>query len=214
MSIVTGKVKKPREYRGSSGAARKLERRERLIEAAIAVYAERGYPKASVRAICQEARLTERYFYESFASGEDLLVAAFETISDQFLGVVRSADSSGGAEERIHAKLWAYYDALRQYPAAARVFFIDTVNVSARVDELFEQVIRRFEQGLARLLDMPPSDDDQLDLRLRAVSGGVHQIALAWMREDFSRSTLEVVGIAQRFCIANRWIDGETLQTG
>ena len=201
---MTENVKGQREYRGSSGADRARERRARLIEAAIAVYADRGYPKASVRAICRQAKLTERYFYESFASGEDLLVAAFETISDQLFDIVDSADSDQGPEQRIYARLWAYYDALHQSPAAARVFFIDTVNVSARVDVLFERAIRRFERRIAGLLDMPPPEGDTVDLRLRGVSGGLHQIALAWMRENFSRSTLEVVEIAQRFCIANR----------
>ncbi|MBJ7500097.1 MAG: TetR/AcrR family transcriptional regulator [Sphingopyxis sp.] len=204
MAVMTENVKGQREYRGSSGADRMRERRERLIEAAIAVYAERGYPKASVRAICKEAKLTERYFYESFASGEDLLVAAFETISDELFEVVDAADSGGEPEQRIHARLRAYYDALHQRPSATRVFFIDTVNVSKRVDVLFEHAIRRFERGMAELLDMPAPASDTVDLRLRGVSGGLHQIALAWMREDFARPTTEVVEIALRFCLAIR----------
>lgn len=204
MTVMTENVKGLREYRGSSGADRARERRERLIEAAIAVYAERGYPKASVRAICREAKLTERYFYESFASGEDLLVAAFETIAEQLFDVVNAAEGDGDPDARIHAKLWAYYDALHQRPAAARVFFIDTVNVSKRVDLLFEQAVRRFDQGMAELLGMPVPADDTVDLSLRGVTGGLHQIAVAWMREDFARPTNEVVDIAGRFVIANR----------
>ncbi len=212
---MTENVKGQREYRGSSGEDRARARRERLIEAAIAVYAERGYPKASVRAICREAKLTERYFYESFASGEDLLVAAFETISEQLFLVVNAADDGDTPGARIEARLRAYYDALHERPAAARVFFIDTVNVSERVDQLFEQAIRRFERGIAELLDMPVPDAqaEAVDLALRCVSGGLHQIALAWMRENFSRSTDEVVDVAWRFVIANRRSKDDAIRT-
>ena len=37
-------------------------------------------------AICQEAGLTERYFYESFANRDAALVAALERVSDEISG--------------------------------------------------------------------------------------------------------------------------------
>src|ERR1700741_2572051 len=70
-----------RHYGGHSTEERRLARRERLIEAATRVYGELGYRNTTVKAVCEAAGLTERYFYESFANSEALLVAAFETVS-------------------------------------------------------------------------------------------------------------------------------------
>lgn len=37
-----------------------------------------GYRNATVKAVCEAAGLTERYFYESFSNSEELLVASFQ----------------------------------------------------------------------------------------------------------------------------------------
>src|SRR6201988_5559819 len=70
-----------RNYAGLSADERRLAGRERLIEGAIRAYGELGYRNTTVKAVCEAAGLTERYFYESFANSEALLVAAFETVS-------------------------------------------------------------------------------------------------------------------------------------
>src|SRR2546421_10541252 len=83
-----------RNYAGLSAEERRLARRERLIEGAIRAYGELGYRNTTVKAVCEAAGLTERYFYESFANSEALLVAAFDTVSR------RGVDRLGGAPKR------------------------------------------------------------------------------------------------------------------
>ena len=74
-----------RHYGGHSTEERRLARRERLIEAAIRVYGKVGYRNATVKAVCEAAELTERYFYESFANSEALLIAAFDAVSHRLI---------------------------------------------------------------------------------------------------------------------------------
>ena len=52
-----------RTFKGQSQEERKAERRRRLIEAGINAFGERGYHAVTVRELCAEAQLTERYFY-------------------------------------------------------------------------------------------------------------------------------------------------------
>src|ERR1700754_2671567 len=90
-----------RNYAGLSAQERRLARRERLIEGAIRAYGELGYRNTTVKAVCEAAGLTERYFYESFANSEALLVAAFETVSRRVfnrLEEVRQEDSGKRGE--------------------------------------------------------------------------------------------------------------------
>src|SRR5262245_62037730 len=91
-----------RQYGGHSAEERRLARRERLIEAAIRVYGKVGYRTATVKAVCEAAELTERYFYESFASSEALLIAAFETVSYRLIDCLDRirAEHTGTADER------------------------------------------------------------------------------------------------------------------
>ena len=80
-----------RSYRGQSQEQRRAERRARLIEGAIAVYGERGYHQATVKAVCEAAGLTERYFYESFANSEALLIDSYNTVTYGVLGEILRA---------------------------------------------------------------------------------------------------------------------------
>ena len=57
---------KERQFKGLSLSERKQLRREKLIEAGIEAYGTHGFFAVTVKDICNEAKLTERYFYESF----------------------------------------------------------------------------------------------------------------------------------------------------
>lgn len=60
-----------RIYRGATAEARREQRRTKLIEAALDCFASRGVAHTTMRDICSQARLTDRYFYESFRNTKD-----------------------------------------------------------------------------------------------------------------------------------------------
>src|ERR1043165_7640115 len=94
-----------RNYAGLSAEERREARRERLIEGAIRAYGELGYRNTTVKAVCEAAGLPQRYFYESFANSEALLIAAFETVSRRVFTCLEEVrrEQSGPAEEGGHA---------------------------------------------------------------------------------------------------------------
>ena len=53
------------------------------------VYGERGYRNATVKAVCDSAGLTERYFYESFANSEALLCRILPAVTAVLLETLR-----------------------------------------------------------------------------------------------------------------------------
>ncbi|UOR01309.1 TetR/AcrR family transcriptional regulator [Leucobacter allii] len=59
-------------------SARRLATRERLLEAAVEVFAEEGLQGASVEAVCQRAGFTRGAFYSNFSSKEELFLALLE----------------------------------------------------------------------------------------------------------------------------------------
>ena len=77
-----------RRYGGATLAERRAERREKLIRAAVQVASRNGRDGASVTAICAEAGLTARYFYEHFPNRDALFLAAFDAVQDGLFGMV------------------------------------------------------------------------------------------------------------------------------
>ncbi|WP_433798442.1 TetR/AcrR family transcriptional regulator [Actinomycetospora sp. CA-084318] len=67
-----------RLYRGLSADERRRRRDRQLREACLDVVVERGAAAVTVEQVCARAGLTKRYFYESFADRDALLVAVLE----------------------------------------------------------------------------------------------------------------------------------------
>jgi AcrR family transcriptional regulator len=63
--------------------ARSLEKRERLQEAGLALFGERGYESTSVEAIAQRANLAVGSFYQHYRSKRQLLLALMDELLDK-----------------------------------------------------------------------------------------------------------------------------------
>ncbi|GAB3385576.1 TetR/AcrR family transcriptional regulator [Massilia agri] len=185
-----------RSYRGLSQDERRAERRARLIAAAIAVYGERGYHQATVKAVCEAAGLTERYFYESFANSEALLIDSFNAVTWSVLGAITQAAKEAGRARtaRSRAMLHAYFAALQREPQSARVFLVEIRGVSRAVDQAFDTALRAIGKEVARIVAPPGAADDEL---LQAgVVGGVIHIALRWIEDGYQPEIASVVDTA------------------
>jgi AcrR family transcriptional regulator len=191
-----------RRYRGAPPEKRRAERRERLIEAAVQVYGARGYRAATVKAVCEAAGLTERYFYESFANSEALLAAAYDAVVHLLLKRLAEAaeEAEGPPAARVRAILTAYFTALRDDPQSARLFLVEAAGVGGEVDEVLSGSLRRFADLIARTLG-----DAQEDPVLRGgVVGGVLHIALGWVGSGYEAPLERVVEAALRLCLLLR----------
>jgi AcrR family transcriptional regulator len=69
-----------RTWAGTTLDDRKATRRARLVETGLDLLGNEGTAAVSVRAVCRHAKLTERYFYESFTDREDLVLAVYEHV--------------------------------------------------------------------------------------------------------------------------------------
>jgi AcrR family transcriptional regulator len=169
-----------RAYRGVSPDNAAPSGAPKLIAAAIAVYGERGYRQATVKAVCEAAGLTERYFYESFENSEALLVTSFNAVTyavfDEITAAARTAGR--GRVARARAMLDAYFGALQREPASARVYLVEIRGVSREVDKAFDAALRAIGDEVARQLAPPGSPDELLQA---GVVGGVMHIALRWI---------------------------------
>ena len=187
-----------RPYRGVPQDERRAQRRSQLIAAAIAVYGERGYRQATVKAVCEAAGLTERYFYESFANSEELLIASYNAVTYAVLDeMVQAAEQAGGDRlERGRAMLRTYFTALQREPRSARVFLVEIRGVSRAVDKAFDSSLRTIGEQVGRIVG---SEGGVADPLLQAgVVGGVIHIALRWIEDGYTPGIEAVTETALR----------------
>jgi AcrR family transcriptional regulator len=189
----TGNAPEPkRRYRGSAVEERRAQRRQQLIDAAVRVYGENGYRHSGVKQVCDAAGLTQRYFYESFAHSDELLIAAYEQAACWMREDNMAAAQAAGADPvaRSRAMLQAWFQRLKENPTIARLLLIEIRGISPAVDHAIEKALKTTSDDIARVLARPGQRFDEL---LQAgILGGVIHIALHWMANDY-RTSVDVV---------------------
>jgi AcrR family transcriptional regulator len=186
-------------YRGSSADERRSGRREALILAAILIYGERGYRNATVKAVCEAAGLTERYFYESFANSEALLAASYKAVTSVLLATLEEVGSAtaGDPAQRVRAILARYFQALANDPRSARLFLVEIAGVSGELDRIFAASLDAFGELILRTFGGARSDP----LVRKAVIGGVIHLASDWVARDYAEPIGAVTDAALRLCL-------------
>jgi len=75
--------------------------RGRLQEAALALYAERGFDQTTAAQIAERAGLTERTFFRHFADKREVLFAGMSYLEEQIVAGVAGAPAAAGPLEAV-----------------------------------------------------------------------------------------------------------------
>jgi AcrR family transcriptional regulator len=183
----TAKIQEKRRYSGQSFADRQTERHEKLIRAAIEVAGRVGLEGASVAAICAEAGLTARYFYESFPTREAILVAAYRAVQDELLSRI-TAGAGAGDTRRV---LTGFFTAIQMRPDLARVFLIDLDDHGGAMRMASFDGAGKLSKAFGLRATHP--------LMVAGIIGAVVDIAKRWIESEFAEPVDTVVDIALPF---------------
>jgi AcrR family transcriptional regulator len=173
-------------YGGVEAEERIAARRAQLLEAALELLGTVGWQACTVRAICAGAKLTPRYFYESFADRDALLLALFDEIAQQAAARVLEAVAGAPDEARAKARaaIGAFVELLTDDPRKARVMFAEAIGSEALAQRRYATV-RMFaglvaEQGRA-FYGLPATADPLVELTALMLAGGLAETLLAWL---------------------------------
>ncbi len=160
------------------------DRREQIMEAALKVFAKKGFSAASNKDIAREARITSGLIYHYFDSKEALLKAiveerspqriihsippgTLELLPEKFLGFMVKQLLSGVEDERFMALLRVYLPEAIYHPESVSI----VNNIIAEASAFIGGYLRsRMQSGELRAADP--------DLITNVVMGSVMDIAL------------------------------------
>ncbi|MBT9609927.1 TetR/AcrR family transcriptional regulator [Aquabacterium sp.] len=194
-----------RTYAGESLSERTARRRQQFLDAGLEVFGTSGYRTATVRQLCRQAGLTDRYFYESFASTEDLLVAVYEREFDHLQHVVLAALMGEAAQQDPTAPIEVALNALFEMasePRVARVCWLEVLGVSARVDGVYTRTIERFAALVVAFARQrfDAVDVDEAESRMLGIAliGAVSQPVTHWLLGGYREDRATMVAATSR----------------
>ena len=140
-----------RVYGGKTAQERAAERRTRLLDAGLQLFGTAGYAATTIEAICGEAGLNPRYFYEQFETREALLRAVYERGVEQVLQqvVAAIADSRARGAEltargQLEAGLRAFIEATMADERSARITYFEIPGVSRELEARRRAALRTY----------------------------------------------------------------------
>ncbi|RYY79538.1 MAG: TetR/AcrR family transcriptional regulator [Moraxellaceae bacterium] len=210
--MTEGKIKlENRIYAGIDLTTRKAERKMRFIEAGIKIIGTNGYRSATLRVLCSEAGLTERYFYESFCSTEALFLAVLDHLTLSFKtrletliqfhlqGMValsaRTPDQTSQTD-LARLALSLYFTEVRN-PHFGRITLIEVLGLSPTVDQKYIENTRAFSTLVTQIVRAIEPDIciDAQDEEIvgTALVGSIVTTATGWMLQGYPYSIEQMV---------------------
>lgn len=179
-----------RAYGGRCKEDRVAERRAKLLEAAARIYLRDGPQAASVAAICAEAGLTTRYFYESFASNDALTCTIFEEMCRRMIGFMEEAAAKDGPPAALRTFLFELTD----HPGMAKVFLADLDRHSPELRVIGRRFVTRIGE-----IAMPGLTDPLIQA---GAIGAILWTARAWVESGYAEASEDVLAAMERFTSA------------
>ena len=116
------------------------ERRAAILDAAMAVFAERGYHAASIDEIAREAEVSKALIYEHFASKQALWASLLDTqVAEIFRRLAAGAATSEPGEVRLRSGVDAFLTFVEERRGAWRMLFREAADpeVAAFLDRVY-----------------------------------------------------------------------------
>ncbi len=184
-------------FAGLAPEARRAERRRLLLDAAFHLLATEGTAGTTVRAVSAAADLNPRYFYEGFASIDELAIAVYDRLSAEYsAGLVAAMDAAepdlvsqvrAGTQHTV-----AFIDDDRR---RARILYVESVGNAAlnrRRIEAGHDLSAFLQEDARRRRRAAPEGDAIGALSSVMLVGGISEVLTAWVegRIDVTREQL------------------------
>lgn len=173
-------------YRGASTAERREDRRNRLLEAALAIMGTQGLAALTVRGVCEKAKVGPRFFYEAFPDLDALAAELLLQIQQAGLDRARRAiaETDGDPETKIRAGVAALITELTDDPRRAVVVFAQAYGNEALMRSRFAGMRRVAEVIIEQtrvVLDLPEGQDLAVATTSQLITGGAAELVLVWL---------------------------------
>lgn len=177
------------------GELRKEETRRRILDAALEVFAERGYYEAVVDEIVRVSQTSKGAFYHHFPSKQDIYLKLVDELIGRLAGRIEAAiGRERGAAAKVDAALGAVFESFASHQQLARILLVDVVGLGRAFDRKLLAARASMAGVIQRYLDEAVADGSipPLDTEVAAYAwlGAINEVVVRWLHTG-DRTLLE-----------------------
>jgi AcrR family transcriptional regulator len=178
--------------------------RERILEAALVLFADRGYEATTMRDVAREAGASVGLAYRYFASKEEFALALYMRLAEESEEWARDGLAGGTVAERFEAAMLAKLDQVSPHRGSLAALLTRALDPNSRLSTLGEGTAAVREKMGSVFLEVVRGASDapgeKQAMQLGSVLYALHlAIILYWFHDmtPEARATRELVGSAR-----------------
>jgi AcrR family transcriptional regulator len=198
------------------------ERRAAILDAALEVFAARGYHASSIDDIAREAGISKALIYEHFSSKQRLYTELIEHHADELFERIAAAVAEAGSEgaARLAIGVGAFYEFVEEHRIAWRMLFRDPTDPEVAL--VLDRILAQVTALVAALIAEDPGSqlagedriarDQALQMLAQMLVGSVQALANWWAdhqkipRERIVEMTMDYAWLGlERLSAGERW---------
>jgi AcrR family transcriptional regulator len=162
------------------------------MDAALDLVADGGWDRATVRAVCTRARLNDRYFYESFADRDALLLATWDATAADALNALQKTIGDTSPDERVRAVVESVLDFFTADRRRGALMFEPHPALRARRHDMLRMVSAIVADQATEILGERAAAAKDRELGALTLVSGTMEVFAGWLRGevDVSRDHL------------------------
>jgi len=173
----------------AAAAARKLARRNTLLEAATHRFGSLGYHAATVPMIVAEAGSSVGSFYAYFRNKEDVFAAVLEGLGEKIDRLIHQAKQSVPDPLRgIPVAVESLFLFLVENPQQARILIVESSGLSPRLEKVRRSILGRQAEQVSHSLELASANLSVANPAIAAhcLVGAVYEALYSWLEQPVS----------------------------
>ncbi len=176
---------------------RRKKKKDAIIEAAVRVFADKGFYYAKVRDVAQEAGVADGTIYLYFKNKDDILISLFESKMDLILTRFREAISrSDDPIEKLNLFFKLYFNLIKEDEKLAEVFQVELRQSgkflkdykNQKFSDYLNLIAEIIQEGIDSAFFRP---DINVQIMKLVIFGAIDEVARQWILGAESKYSLE-----------------------
>jgi len=181
-------------------AEHKTKKRDRIIEAAVKVFAEKGFFTANVSDVAREAGVADGTIYLYFKNKDDVLISLFEHKMDGILQQFRERlQGIDDPLQKLEYFIQIYFEIIKNDKRLAEVFQVELRQSSKFLKDYHNQKFLDYLNMIAEILSEGQQagffrPDLNIDIAKIMIFGAIDEVSRQWILGANAKYTLQEAG--------------------
>ena len=181
--------------------------RERILEAAEVVFAEKGYHDTAMDEIVRRTEISKGGVYFHFPSKEELFFALMDDLANRLVSrVENNMAKEPRALDKLDVALTTVLESLSQRRRLARLLLLQGYSMGNNFEKKRVEIFSRFallvKQGLAQAVsdgDIQPMGAAEAEIVAFAWLGAINEMLIRWLLTGEPRPVQEAIPVLRGF---------------